>query len=62
MLGPAAETLKKLSSEAPFDFVFLDADKAGYPTYFQEAKRLTRKGSIIVRRCLILALSYEYSC
>ncbi|KAI0949743.1 hypothetical protein AcW1_009264 [Taiwanofungus camphoratus] len=48
MLGPAAETLKKLSSEAPFDFVFLDADKAGYPTYFQEAKRLTRKGSIII--------------
>ena len=48
MIGPAAESLTKLSSEEPFDLVFIDADKASNSIYFSEAKRLVRKGGIIV--------------
>jgi caffeoyl-CoA O-methyltransferase len=34
-VGPALDTLRRLTerSEAPFDFVFIDADKAGYSGY-----------------------------
>lgn len=34
--------------EAPFDFVFIDADKANIPRYFEFALKLTRVGSVIV--------------
>jgi caffeoyl-CoA O-methyltransferase len=47
-VGPASETLPALSSEAPFDLVFIDADKPGYPTYLDWALKLTRPGSVIV--------------
>lgn len=47
-VGPAAETLPALVDEAPFDLVFIDADKPGYPAYLDWAIRLTRPGSIIV--------------
>ncbi len=47
-MGPAAERLAELEREAPFDLVFIDADKPGYPTYLDWALRLTRPGSIIV--------------
>jgi predicted O-methyltransferase YrrM len=49
-LGPAADALPKLESEGqgPFDFVFIDADKANIPLYFHWALRLTRPGSLIV--------------
>jgi caffeoyl-CoA O-methyltransferase len=32
-LGPALETIEKLDGE--FDFVFIDADKANYPAYYE---------------------------
>jgi len=32
----------------PFDFVFIDADKSGYPEYLNWALKLTRPGSVIV--------------
>ena len=47
-VGPASETLAALSDEAPFDLVFIDADKPGYPTYLDWALKLTRPGSVIV--------------
>ena len=31
-----------------FDLVFIDADFQGVATYFKEAKRLVRKGGVIV--------------
>ncbi|KAF8152997.1 O-methyltransferase-domain-containing protein [Crassisporium funariophilum] len=46
--GPAAESLAKISSEPPFDLVFIDADKPSNVIYFQEAKRLVRKGGVII--------------
>jgi predicted O-methyltransferase YrrM len=47
-VGPATETLPALADEAPFDLVFIDADKPSYPTYLDWALKLTRPGSIIV--------------
>jgi predicted O-methyltransferase YrrM len=49
IVGRAAESLTKLSSEGTFDLVFIDADKPSNTIYFSEAKRLVRKGGIIVR-------------
>ena len=48
-LGPALETLPKLAAEkqAPFDFIFIDADKKSMPEYFDWALKLSRKGSLI---------------
>jgi predicted O-methyltransferase YrrM len=45
-VGPAAETLAGLTGT--FDFVFIDADKPSTPTYFREAVRLSRPGTVIV--------------
>jgi caffeoyl-CoA O-methyltransferase len=47
-VGPALELLPHLLDEAPFDLVFIDADKAPYPEYLAWALRLTRAGSIII--------------
>ena len=45
-LGPAIETLPKLTG--PFDLVFIDADKQSTLAYFEHALRLSRPGSLIV--------------
>jgi len=34
--GPAGESLGSMPEEATFDFVFLDADKTGYPDYYEQ--------------------------
>ncbi|MFJ7147941.1 O-methyltransferase [Streptomyces sp. NPDC100445] len=49
-VGPALESLPKLADEnpAPFDLVFIDADKANSGRYVEWALRLTRAGSLIV--------------
>lgn len=49
-LGPAAETMAAMikAGEPPFDFVFIDADKTGYPAYLELALKLTRSGSVII--------------
>jgi caffeoyl-CoA O-methyltransferase len=47
-VGPATETLPALVADAPFDLVFIDADKPGYPAYLDWALKLTRPGSIII--------------
>lgn len=49
-VGPALESLPKLADEnpAPFDLVFIDADKSNNPQYVEWALRLTRSGSLIV--------------
>jgi predicted O-methyltransferase YrrM len=50
-LGPALKTLHTLldheGAEDSFDFVFIDADKEAYGTYYELALRLTRHGGII---------------
>src|SRR5579863_8554563 len=47
-VGAADQLLPALQSDAPFDLIFIDADKPGYPTYLDWALRLSRPGSIIV--------------
>jgi predicted O-methyltransferase YrrM len=49
-IGPAVESLQGLVAEEhePFDFVFIDADKEGYPEYFALALALSRPGTLIV--------------
>ena len=49
-VGPALATLEALEAEepAPFDLVFIDADKQSNPEYFAAALRLTRPGSVII--------------
>lgn len=47
-VGRALDLLPHLGSDAPFDLVFIDADKPPYPQYLEWALRLTRPGSIIV--------------
>ena len=49
-VGLAADTLNQLIAEKtePFDFIFIDADKASIPIYFTAALKLSHLGSIIV--------------
>lgn len=47
-VGNALDLLPQLTAEAPFDLVFIDADKSPYPHYLEWALKLTRPGSIIV--------------
>jgi predicted O-methyltransferase YrrM len=50
MLAPAAESLRRLAADgaAPFDLVFVDADKASSDRYFLAALELSHAGSVIV--------------
>lgn len=46
IMGPALESIHTLSG--PFDMVFLDADKANYPAYFEAVVPLIRSGGLLV--------------
>jgi predicted O-methyltransferase YrrM len=48
--GPAATSLEQLHAEgaAPFDMIFVDADKRNNPVYLEWSLRLSRPGSLIV--------------
>jgi caffeoyl-CoA O-methyltransferase len=49
-IGNALHLLPRLESDglAPFDMIFIDADKLPYAEYFQWALRLSRPGTLIV--------------
>jgi len=53
-VGHALETLAALSVEIsagtrkPFDLIFIDADKGGYPDYFNWSLKLSRPGTLII--------------
>ena len=47
-VGRAIDLLPALIDEAPFELIFIDADKASYPDYLEWAIRLSRTGSLIV--------------
>jgi caffeoyl-CoA O-methyltransferase len=47
-LGPGAETLRSLPADASLDLAFIDADKTGYATYWDEIVPRTRAGGIIL--------------
>jgi predicted O-methyltransferase YrrM len=47
-VGLAKDSLAEITDEAPFDFVFIDADKANNAHYVREAIRLGRPGTTII--------------
>lgn len=49
-VGEALKTLPQLAAEdsAPFDLVFIDADKQNASTYFEWSLKLTRRGGLII--------------
>jgi predicted O-methyltransferase YrrM len=47
-LGPALEGLRAIEREGPFDLVFIDADKAGYPAYLAWAEEHLRLGGLLL--------------
>lgn len=48
LTGDAKEVLEEISVNGPFDFVFIDADKDGYPAYYDWAVRNVRAGGVIL--------------
>jgi predicted O-methyltransferase YrrM len=47
-IGAALDVLPQLDDGEPFDLIFIDADKIGYPAYVEWALRLSRPGTLIV--------------
>jgi len=47
-LAPATETLRALPEEEQFDLAFIDADKGGYPVYYEEILKRLRSGGVIL--------------
>jgi predicted O-methyltransferase YrrM len=47
-LGAALDSLPTLAAEKPFDFIYIDADRANLESYFQWALKLSRRGALIV--------------
>jgi predicted O-methyltransferase YrrM len=54
-VGPAADALRRLIDQriAPFDLIFIDADKPGYSTYLDLSLQLARSGTVILADNLI---------
>ncbi|SCG65948.1 O-methyltransferase [Micromonospora coxensis] len=46
-IGPAGDTLRELPLERHLDFAFIDADKTGYPVYWDELVPRMRPGGVI---------------
>jgi caffeoyl-CoA O-methyltransferase len=47
-LGPALDTVRNLPSEPHIDLVFLDADKVGYVSYWNELVPRVRTGGVLL--------------
>ena len=49
-LGRAQDTLPQMVRDkaGPFDLIFIDADKTGYPEYFKWSLQLSRTGTLII--------------
>jgi caffeoyl-CoA O-methyltransferase len=47
-IAPAIQTLRALPAEPVIDFTFIDADKPGYPLYYEELLPRLRPGGLMV--------------
>ncbi|WP_028621672.1 O-methyltransferase [Pseudomonas sp. Ant30-3] len=47
-LAPALQTLGQIDKPEHFDLIFIDADKANYPSYLEHALRLLRVGGLAI--------------
>jgi predicted O-methyltransferase YrrM len=48
VIAPAIDTLRALPPGEQFDFAFIDADKAGYPGYYEEILARLRVGGLML--------------
>ena len=46
--GPAGESLAAMPEEPTYDFVFLDADKTGYPDYYEQLLPRMRPNALLL--------------
>ena len=54
VVGPALESLRAMPPEPTFDYVFIDADKIGYPDYYEElVPRLLPGGLLLIDNVLL---------
>lgn len=60
-VGAALDILPELVVEghAPFDLIFIDADKASYPDYLTWAMRLSHRGTVIVADNVVRRIALE---
>jgi caffeoyl-CoA O-methyltransferase len=47
-IGPGADTLRALPRKETLDLAFIDADKPGYPVYYEEILARLRPGGVIL--------------
>jgi caffeoyl-CoA O-methyltransferase len=47
-LGPALDTLRALPADPVIDLAFIDADKGGYPRYYEELVTRLRPGGLLI--------------
>jgi predicted O-methyltransferase YrrM len=48
LVGPAGESLEAMAAAPAFDFAFIDADKSGYPEYYELVLARMRPGGLIL--------------
>jgi caffeoyl-CoA O-methyltransferase len=54
VVGPALESLRAMPAEPTFDYALLDADKEGYPAYYEElVARLLPGGLLLIDNVLL---------
>ena len=47
-VGPARQALEAMPAEPTYDFAFIDADKPGYPDYYELVLARMRRGGLIL--------------
>jgi caffeoyl-CoA O-methyltransferase len=47
-VGPAKQSLEAIPAEPAFDFAFIDADKPGYPEYYELVLARMRRGGLVL--------------
>ena len=47
-VGPAGASLDAMPEEPTYDFVFLDADKTGYPAYYEQILPRMKQGALLL--------------
>jgi caffeoyl-CoA O-methyltransferase len=48
LVGPAGESLEAMAATPAFDFAFIDADKPGYPEYYELVLARMRPGGLML--------------